>query len=168
MSMVSRFLGSPPNSSAWRAGFRCEPSQSAGQLSPDSPRHSRPACGAPYFAASGGVATGTDVADRLRDAVAQPVSVLARWIVQRQVIAFSSGGEMLLPLFQFDFVHGCVRGGIASALAELADVMTDDEVASWFDRPNGWLNGAAPAQVLQSDARGVIDAARADRFVVKG
>ena len=89
-------------------------------------------------------------------------------VEQRQVNALSSGGEMLLPLFQFDFAHGCLRGCVASALVELADVMTDDEVARWFDQPSGWVNGAAPAQVLLSDVRAVIDAARADRFVVKG
>jgi hypothetical protein len=120
------------------------------------------------FAASGGLATGTEVADRLRAEVRQPVSVLARWIVDRQVIAFSCGAGLWLPLFQFDFAQGCVRNGIAPALSELTAVMTDGEVAHWFVQPNGWLRGAVPAQTLLTNTAAVLAAARADRYVAKG
>lgn len=120
------------------------------------------------FSTSGGVATGTEVAERLRTKVGQPVSLVARWIVDRRVIAFSCGAGQLLPLFQFDFAAGCVRGGVALAMAELVGLTNDDELACWFAQPNAWLQGAAPAQVLPRDAGAVIAAARADRIVARG
>lgn len=120
------------------------------------------------FASSGGVATGSDVAERLRAKVGQPVSLVARWIVDRRVIAISSSSRLLLPLFQFDFAAGCVRSGVEKTMAELVGVMDDDELACWFAQPNAWLNGAAPAELLLSDAQAVLAAARADRFVARG
>jgi len=120
------------------------------------------------FAAGGDAATGNEVAERLRAKVNQPVSLLARWIVDRQVVAFSCGSNLLLPLFQFDFGQGCVRSGVAPAISELAGVMTDDEVARWFVQPNGWLKDRVPAQTLLTDVPAVLAAARADRFVARG
>jgi len=120
------------------------------------------------FATSGGVAAPTEVAERLRAKVRQPVSLLAHWIVDRRVIALPCGAELLLPLFQFDFAQGCLRNGLEPAMAELAGVMGADEIARWFAQPNGWLHGAAPAQTLLSDVAAVLDAARADRFVARG
>lgn len=127
----------------------------------------RAACPADY-SASGGVATGTEVAERLRVEVSQPVSLLARWIVDRQVIAFSWGPGLMLPRFQFDFPQGCVRSGVAPVMLELSSVMSDNEMASWFAQPNGWLQAASPAQTLLSDAGAVLAAARADRLVANG
>ena len=120
------------------------------------------------FSSSGGVATGSEVAERLRAEVGQPISLVARWIVDRHVIVFSCGARLWLPLFQFDFAQGCLRAGVAPAMAELAGVMDDDEVACWFAQPNAWLHGAAPAQTLLSDANAVLGAARADRLGVMG
>jgi len=120
------------------------------------------------YSTCGGVATGTEVAERLRITVRQPLSVLARWIVDRHVINFTCAAGPMLPLFQFDFDQGCVRGGAAVALSELTAVMSDDAVARWFSLPNTWLNGAVPAQTLSIDVPAVLAAARADRLVSKG
>jgi len=120
------------------------------------------------FSAYGGAATGDDVAERLRVCVRQPVSALARWIVDKQVITFSCGSRLMLPLFQFDFDQGCVRSNAAAALLELKGVMTDNEVACWFAQPNTGLDGGVPAQRLLIDFPAVLAAARVDRFVVKG
>jgi len=114
------------------------------------------------------MATATEVAERLRGDIAQRAFQLARWIVDRQAIAFSHGAGTSLPLFQFDFAHGCVRTGVAPVILELSGLMTDYELACWFVQPNGWLNGAAPALTLLSDVPALVDAARADRFVAKG
>ena len=120
------------------------------------------------FAASGGVATGNEVADYLRVRVCQPVSLLARWIVDRRVIVFSCGADLLLPLFQFDFAQGCLRSGVAPVLSELTGVMSDQEIACWFSQPNGWLNGAVPARIVLTEVAAALTAARADRFLVAG
>ena len=116
------------------------------------------------FSTSGGIATGTEVAERLRDEVRQPVSLVAHWIVGRNAITFSCGARLWLPLFQFDFAHGCLRVGVAPTMAELVGTMSDNEVASWFSQPNAWLHGQAPADVLISDVGAVLAAARAHRL----
>ena len=173
MSFAIRFLDEQPASSDWNVNLPREArefgqsGQSDADLTPKVPRLCRlPDCSAD-FAASGGLATGTEVADRLRVTVRQPVSALAHWIVDRQVIAFSCGAELWLPLFQFDFTQGCVRGGVESAISELAAVMTDGELAYWFVQPNSWLRGAVPAETLLTNVAAVLAAARVDRYVAK-
>ncbi|MEO8544639.1 MAG: hypothetical protein ABI434_13720 [Burkholderiaceae bacterium] len=44
--------------------------------------------------------------------------------------------------------------------------MTDDEIARWFVDPNGWLNGAVPADAWAFDISAVLTAALADRWAV--
>lgn len=168
MSFVNTFRHTRPATNAWWASSPRGQRKPAAELGVDCRRLCHRAdCSADY-SESGGVATGTDVAERLRVAVRQPVSLLAHWIIDRRVIAFSCGAGLLLPLFQFDFAQGCVHSGAAAALSELAGVMTDDEVARWFAQPNTWLNGAVPARTLLIDFPAVLAAARADRFVAKG
>lgn len=171
MSIISTFLNTRRETGAWPVHWPRESHE------PHEPLDKvgvgcgclcqRADCPADY-SACGGVATGTDVAERLRATVGQPVSLLAHWIVDRHVITFSCGSGLMLPLFQFDFDQGCVLDGAAVALSELTGVMTDDEVARWFSLPNTWLNGAVPAQTLLIDVPAVLAAARADRFVAKG
>ncbi len=168
MPVISTFHNPRPETSAWRAPRSREKHEPADKVGLGCEcRHNRTDCLADY-SACGGVATGNDVAERLRVTVRQPLSVLARWIVDRHVITFACGARPMLPLFQFDFNQGCVRGGAAAVLSELTAVMSDDEVARWFSLPNTWLNGSVPAQTLLIDVPGVVAAARADRFVAKG
>jgi len=168
MSIISTFLNARPGTSAWMAPRSREKHELAEKvgLGCECGYH-RADCLADY-SAYGGVANGNEVAERLRVTVRQPLSVLARWIVDRHVITFTCRARPMLPLFQFDFDQGCVRDGAAAALSELTAVMSDDEVARWFSLPNTWLNGAVPAQKLLIDVPGVVAAARADRFVAKG
>lgn len=125
------------------------------------------ACRLPHFQSSGGAVTGDEIADRLRQVISQPVSLLARWTVDRQVLTFSCCSGLKFPVFQFDFVRGCVRSGVVRAMAELSGALIDDEVARWFVQPNGWLRGATPADSLVCCAPAVLAAARADRFLAK-
>ena len=168
MSIISTFLNKRPETIAWPAPQPREQHEPADKVGLGCEcRYYRADCLADY-SACGGVATGNDVAERLRVTVRQPLSVLARWIVDRHVITFTCGARPMLPLFQFDFDQGCVRDGATSALYELTAVMSDDEVARWFSLPNTRLNGAVPARTLLIDVPGVVAAARADRFVAKG
>lgn len=75
---------------------------------------------------------------------------------------------MVLPLFQFDFAGGCVRSDVALVISELSDTMNNDDMARWLLQPNGWLNGAVPADICTVDVPAVLAAARADRWAVKG
>jgi len=166
MSMMSIFPSNQPQTSAWRALWPRGQHELANNLGIGC-RCLRDRCTAD-FSACGGVATGDDVAERLRISIRQPLSALARWIVNREVISFSCKSGLMLPLFQFDFDQGCVRSCAVAALSELTEVMTENEVACWFAQPNTWLDGAVPAQTLLIDSPAVLAAARADRFVAKG
>ena len=168
MFLVRRFPHAPPDSSARAMGLTGVAGRPVAETALGYPRLCRLADCPADFAASGGVATATEVADRLRNAVTQPVSVLAHWIVDRQVIAFSCGAGLWLPLFQFDFAQGRVRRGIAPAILELASVMTDSEIAHWFVQPNAGLSGAVPAETLLAQVDAVLAAARTDRCLANG
>lgn len=120
------------------------------------------------FSDIGGVVTGDAMAALLRDRTDQPISMLARWIVQREVISFPWQSNTMLPLFQFDLVLLHLRPGVPKVLAELREAFDDLELADWFARPNSWLQGRAPAQRFEQDLSAVIQAARADRFVALG
>ena len=54
------------------------------------------------YARSGGLASGDEIARRLRRREAQPLSTIARWIVDRRIVSLDWQSQMLIPLFQFD------------------------------------------------------------------
>lgn len=120
------------------------------------------------FRASGGVLSGDQMALHLRTNCQQPISALARWIVDRQVLSFEWQTQILVPLFQFGSAPVAPRDGMRSAISELSEVFDDWDLAAWFARPNAWLNNARPADEIARDALAVFHAARADRFVALG
>ncbi|MEO8807622.1 MAG: hypothetical protein ABI433_16190 [Burkholderiaceae bacterium] len=120
------------------------------------------------FKRSGGVALGDELALFLRSHCDQPVSMLARWIVQRQVVSFVWRSQTLIPMFQFELKQCSVRAGMPETIAELMPAFDDAETVAWFARPNCWLADAAPADVMRVDAPAVLHAARADRFIALG
>lgn len=117
---------------------------------------------------SGGVADGDAVASLLRLRFDQPMSLLARWIVSRQVVSFTWRGQTQLPLFQFELDRMAVRESVRTVVAELSMAFDDWDLASWFAQPNSWLGGAVPADAIEHDLDSVLHAARADRFVAMG
>ena len=117
---------------------------------------------------TGGLMRSEDVLFLLRRRSSQALSLLARWIVDRRVVAFEWQADRLVPMFQFDLADMSIRPEAAAVLAELAGVFDDWELASWFAEPNAWLQGRTPVDALQADAQAVLDAARADRFVARG
>ena len=120
------------------------------------------------FSATGGVIGGDELARLLRSATDQPISLLARWIVSREVLNFSIDSENHLPKFQFDFDRMTVRPGVRAVIAELRAPFDDWELAQWFTRKNNWLDGRSPAEALANNPADVLQAARADRFVAMG
>jgi hypothetical protein len=120
------------------------------------------------FCSSGGVVSTDTLTMLLRKRSDQPISLLARWLVDRDVISFTSNGQTLLPAFQFDWLTGAVRPGVLGALAELRGAFDDDEVAAWFAQPNSSLLGDSPVNLIDKDAAAVLEAARIDRFVAMG
>jgi len=118
--------------------------------------------------AHGGLASGDEVARRLRRHAEQPLSMLARWIVCREVLALVWRGQTWLPLFQFEFATMTPREPVRAALKELVDVFDDWDATLWWATPNAWLDGAAPVDALAGEPQGVLQAARADRHVALG
>ncbi|MDM0059234.1 antitoxin Xre/MbcA/ParS toxin-binding domain-containing protein [Variovorax fucosicus] len=53
-------------------------------------------------------------------------------------------------------------------LAELVSVFDGWALAIWFVQPNPWLNDRSPVDLLGLNLSGVLEAARADRFVAAG
>jgi hypothetical protein len=120
------------------------------------------------YSGAGGVVTGDQLAELLRRRAAQPISVLARWVVARHVVSFSWRSQLMVPLFQFDMCAMELLPYMSPALRELTEVFDDWDVAVWFATPNAWTGDLAPAEAIHKDGRSVLDAARGDRFLVRG
>lgn len=128
------------------------------------------------FADTGGLISGDELAERIREqclrdaslCVSEPVSLVARWIVSRAVVSIDSPWGHLLPLFQFDLPRAALHPGVAVVLAELRGVLEGAELALWFVTPNEWLHGERPALAMQAALPAVRHAARADRYVALG
>jgi hypothetical protein len=120
------------------------------------------------FIRHGGLRTDDEVQIMLRRHTSQPLSVLAKGIVQRRIVSITRVGQRWIPLFQFDRATMTVLGGVAAVVAELAPVLDDEELAAWFAMPNRLLDGYAPVRFDRNGWLPVIAAARADRFLVAG
>jgi hypothetical protein len=120
------------------------------------------------FRNHGGVAHANDVIDRMRERCDQPMSRLARWIAGRAIVSLELHGEVWLPLFQFDRDNCSIRPEADQVIATLTPAFDDWELASWFVEPNTWLDGKLPVHLILRNAASVLNAARADRFVVLG
>jgi hypothetical protein len=94
--------------------------------------------------------------------------LIAQWIIGRQVVNTQRQTRILFPLFQFDAVTMCPSGNVQRVIRELRDVLDDEQLCDWFSRPNSWLDGEIPAQTLSRCACAVFEAARADRYILRG
>jgi hypothetical protein len=135
---------------------------------PAADEESRRAAMVQVYDRNGGLARSDEVLFMLRRRTSQPLSMLARWIVDQRIVSFEWQAQQVLPMFQFDLADMTIQPGTAAVLAELAGIFDDWELAAWFAEPSAWLQGRIPVDVLESDMRAVVDAARADRFVVRG
>ena len=116
----------------------------------------------------GGSVSCEEVVQRLRDRSDQPLSILAHWIVDREIILVSRQDRTLIPTFQFAKPHYTRRPDIANVIAELRPVFDDWELATWFVTPNTWLGEALPVKLIDLDPQRVFEAARVDRYVACG
>jgi hypothetical protein len=120
------------------------------------------------FRRTGGLVSGDELTFLLRGHTSQPISMLARWIVERRVLSFGGHGAYLLPMFQFDRTDMTVRRHVTAILDELEGTLDDWDLATWFALPNAWLGDDAPVDALPLDPQAVLHAARADRFISRG
>jgi hypothetical protein len=120
------------------------------------------------YRSSGGLAHGDELAARLHVEGAGGYARLARWIVGRQVFSFAWHGHFWLPMFQFEPGELAPRQGLHHVLAELVTVMDGPALAEWFALPNDALQGQSPVDMLARHGPEVHQAARMQRYVVKG
>ena len=119
------------------------------------------------YVREGGLATGDAVAELLRARSSQPISVLARWIVDRRIVSFNWQSRLLIPLFQFDMATMEPRQCVLDAVGELSPHLDDWDLASWFVEPNAWLDGRQPIDVVDDEPAELVQAARADRQIAR-
>ena len=117
------------------------------------------------YRASGGLAPAEELLLGRRQRNGPDVSMLARWIVARQVISFGWQARTWLPLFQFNPTDMTPRRELVPVLAELSAVYDECELATWFVAPNVSLGGRIPVQAFLTDTAGVTRAAHIDRFL---
>lgn len=111
------------------------------------------------FGEHGGIASSDEIHELMRSHWRQPISMLARWIVTRQLVNFTWRTQLLLPLFQFERPRMTPRESVVDAVRALADSFDDEGIALWFVEPNAWLQDARPVSVEVSDPAAVLDAA---------
>ncbi len=115
--------------------------------------------------ATGGIARGDDLAQRLEDCRRIDFISLARLIARRDIFAFEWQGSLWVPMFQFDPHDLSIRLAPQRVTAQLHAVRDGWTLATWFARPNGWLQGRRPLDLLDSQPDLVVRAARVDSFV---
>jgi hypothetical protein len=117
------------------------------------------------YDAHGGIASGDQIATELGRYRDQPIAIVARWIVRREVVHFTWRSGILIPRFQFSVFGMSIQPAVSRVIAELDGVFDDWEIAQWFTQPNAGLHDERPLALLAIDAAAVIEAARTDRFI---
>ena len=120
------------------------------------------------FRATGGVARGEDLAGWMAVRQRGDYASLARMIVGNEVFSFEWNDSFWLPMFQFDPVDLSIRAGPRQVVDEFHGNCDGWTLAAWFARPNGWLSDIAPVDLIACDLPAVLNAARADRYVMTG
>ena len=118
------------------------------------------------YRTSGGLLRAQEAAARCRPRGGTPAHALAGWISDRKVVSFEWLSRVWLPVFQFNCADMSRQSGLDDVLAELVPIFDHWELADWFATPNPWLDNTAPADMLASAAPEVLQAARAERFVL--
>lgn len=86
-----------------------------------------------------------------------PSEPAARWKRERRLFAVAHGNIDLFPAFQF--TDGAPNPAIKKVLRALPDTLSAWQTAFWFASGNGWLDGEAPQDALNS-LDDVLEAAR--------
>lgn len=117
------------------------------------------------FVASGGAIDCEELVGRLGSETTQPISQVARWIVDRQIVNFDACDLIWVPLFQFEPHRFILRDEVRRAIGELIHAFDDREIAQWFSCPSASLCWKSPAEAVRADPGAVLEAARLERFL---
>jgi hypothetical protein len=117
------------------------------------------------FHTTGGLARGDDLALLLEDHRRGADASLSKLIASDRVFGFKRSFAFWVPMFQFELDDLRLKPAALKVRAELAAEFDGWEVASWFAEPNAWLRDQRPVEMLDSNLREVMAAARIDRFI---
>jgi hypothetical protein len=117
---------------------------------------------------SGGLVRSQEVLALFKRRKGPNATRLSSWIGERDLICFEWHSQAWIPWFQFNETEMTLRPELSQVFAELAPHYRPLELASWFAEPNPWLEDRLPVDAFESDFPAVLNAARADRFVVNG
>jgi hypothetical protein len=120
------------------------------------------------YRASGGLGRGDEVVSVLQGAGQGDLPTLARWISEGEVLCLSWQREIWLPLFQFGRRASASWAQLRQAIQELHAVYDAWELAEWFVQPHAVLNDETPVSKITTDGPAVLQAARAERFILRG
>ena len=117
---------------------------------------------------TGGIARARELIQLCRSHGGPTVAMIAAWIDSRAVICFEWRADIWLPWFQFHRHDLTPHPQLVPVFGELNAVYDPWDSAGWFAEPNPWIAHRAPVDALLTDLPGVLQAARADRFIANG
>lgn len=120
------------------------------------------------FEASGGLARSDDLARLLKIQERLDIVRQAKLIVANGAFGFEWHRTLWIPMFQFDARDLSIKAGPRKVVALLGTGFDGWTLAAWFSRPNAWLHGHLPVDLLDSHLAEVNEAARADLSVSSG
>lgn len=120
------------------------------------------------YRATGGLASGEDLARLLADQCRGDFIGLARHIADGKVFGFNWQCSFWIPMFQFELSDLSLREPPRQVRAELEEHYAGWGLAAWFVQPSVWLGLRTPLDLLGNNLSAVLQAARADRFVAAG
>ena len=120
------------------------------------------------YRGSGGTARAEDLALLLAEKGQGSFSSLARGIVKGEIFSIEWNSHFWLPMFQFEAHDMSMKHSVRKIMSELAHVLDNWSLATWFAEPNVWLRNCRPVDMLDSNLPEVFAAARAERFVAAG
>lgn len=116
----------------------------------------------------GGMARADDVGRLLADHGPVTVISMAALLEDEAIFGFDWNASLWIPMFQFDPGDLSLKAAPRRVRAELGEEFDGWTVSAWFVEPNTWLAQRRPIDLLESDTKAVLVAARADRFVAAG
>ena len=118
------------------------------------------------YRSTGGIERGDDLAHMLRERRRSDVASLAQSIVSHEIFGFRWNHDFWLPMCQFDLSDLSIKPWSHQLLAELPEDLDGWAVSAWLAEPNVQLRGQRPIDLLDTSVSLVLQAARADPFIV--
>jgi hypothetical protein len=117
------------------------------------------------YSESGGIARG-DVVDRLCAARGRTAFIgVADLLADEDIFGWEWDNSLWVPMFQFEPTDMSLRPAPRRVRAVLGHEFDGWAVSTWFVEPHEWLARHRPVDLLESNLRAILQAARADHLV---